>query len=288
MKSQFKKPYAKRKYAKKKARSKNPYRKTNVRTLQIATKRNTNMTLKFVTNQTYVFQPGTGGQPVGTTAVLCFRANSIYKSQLPTSNNPGVWASQDPLKYSNDIAALVEQNADGYAEWTQRFQHFCVTGSKITATFEPSGTGCPTIMTTHVSGIQGAIQAGTTSAKINELPYVNRSSIVSNLNLGSKDSVLSAKYSARKFEGVKDPVDNSNLRGRFEDNNVVPPLTGLTPTEQTFFYVSFAPINPATTVNMPQGVVRVKVEYIVKLKEPTETNLIQLRGGSAHYPGQEM
>lgn len=83
-------------------------------------------------------------------------------------------------------------------------------------------------------------------------------------------------YSARKFEGVKDPDDNSNLRGRFANANLVPPTTGATPGEQSFFYLALAPVDPTSTVASGGGVLRVKIEYIVHLKEPTESNQIQI------------
>ena len=262
----------------KKAPSK--FRASVPRTLQIATKRNSRMTLKFVTNQTYLFHPASTAFPAGQTSLLCFRANSIYQSQLPVSNVVGVWKSQNPAKYSNDVVAGVQQNADGWDEWTSRFQHFCVTGSRISATFEPVTSGAPSIMTTHVSGIQGAVNNLTTSARLNELPYTKRASIVVNTNLSSPiGQSLSATYSARKFEGVTDPNDNSNLRGRFA-TTTTPTLPGNTPSEQSFFYLAMSPIDPNTVDPMPQGVVRVKIEYVVQLKEPTDTNQIQLATGT--------
>jgi hypothetical protein len=240
------------------------------------------MKLKFVVNQTYILDPTISGFPAGSAAFLSYRANSVFASHIPVSNDPGLWASQDPTKYNNLSSALISQNADGWTEWTNRFQHYCVTGSKVTATFEPASNGVPTIMSLHKSGVAGAIQASTTSARINNLPYVKKSSIVSTgISVPNQAGCrLSMNYSARAFEGVTDPNDNSNLRGRFANTQVTPPATGLTPTEQTYFYVTFSPIDPATTGAMPRGVVRVKIEYIVLLTEPTESNQIQLMTGS--------
>jgi hypothetical protein len=273
----------KRNYKKKKGKS--AYRKAVPRTIQIATKRNTNMKLKFVVNQTYVLDPTATGFPVGNCAFLSYRANSVYHSHIPVSTTAGLWASQDPTKYNNLSSAAINQNADGWNEWTERFQHYCVTGSRITATFEPAGSGVPTIMSVHLSGVGGAIQATTNSARINALPYVKKASIVSQgITIPNQAGArLSMNYSARKFEGVTDVDDNSNLRGRFANSLLVPPTTGTSPFEQSFFYVNFTPIDPATAGAMPKGVVRVKVEYIVHLKEPTESNQIQLVTDTADF-----
>ena len=73
-------------------------------------------------------------------------------------------------------------------------------------------------------------------------------------------------YSARKFEGVKDPDDNSNLRGRFANANLVPPTTGATPGEQSFFYLALAPVDPTSTVASGGGVLRVTGEQKKKPK----------------------
>lgn len=271
------KRYSKSKYASKS----NAYRNTIPRTIQIATKRNMNQTLKFVINQTYVVDPTDLAN--GKSAVLSYRANSIFHSHMPTgatASNP--FKSQDPAKYNNDGQAnpVIQQNADGWDQWTERYQHFCVVGSKITYTFEPTGTGAPSILCSHLSGVSSAVTTDTTSAKLNTLPYVKRHSLATqgvtsgiNASTGIRGNMM---YSARKFEGVKDPEDNSNLRGRFANSQLQTPTIGATPGEQSFFYIIMAAVDPATSSSMPQGVLRVKIEYITQLKEPTESNLIQV------------
>ncbi|AXH75605.1 MAG: putative capsid protein [Circoviridae sp.] len=267
------------------------YRQVIPRTIQVATKRNMNQTLKFVINQTYVVDPSTLG--AGETAVLSFRANSIYQSHMPTGSatvNP--FKSQDPSKYNNNGAAspLIQQNADGWDDWTNRYQHFCVTGSKITYTYEPTETGAPAVFISHLAGVSGAIVKATTSAAINTLPFIKRHSLTTqgvtsgiNATTGIRGNMM---YSARKFEGVKDPEDNSNLRGRFANPNLAVPTTGATPGEQSFFYLAMATVDPATSNKMPGGVLRLKIEYITQLKEPTETNKIQVVTSTAVPPDE--
>jgi len=260
------------------------YRKQVPTTIEIATKRNMNQTLKFVVNQTYLVDPAQIA--VGKCAVLSYRANSLYKCHMPTGNTAqaALFKSQDPTKYNNNgqLDPVISQNADGWDEWTERYQHFCVTGSKISYTYEPVSTGAPAIFFSHLSGVAGAITADTLSSRLNELPYTTRHSQPSG-GIGAYSMGIrgSRKYSARAFEGVKDPQDNSNLRGRFANSQLNPPTTGNTPGEQSFFYIGMAPVDPLTTQKMAAGVLRVKIEYIAQLKEPTESNQIQATG-TAH------
>lgn len=258
------------------------FRTSVPRTIQIATKRNMNQTLKFVVNQTWVVDPTS--QAAGLTAVLSYRANSIFNSHMPTSvtATAGLFKSQDPTKYSNNgsLNPVISQNADGFDTWSDRYQHFTVTGSRMTYTYEPMNAGAPAIFCSHMSGVSGAVNVNTTAARLNELPYVKRHSVVPQALLAGGISGPgirgSMNYSARRFEGIKDPQDNSNLRGRFANSLVTPPVVGSTPAEQTFFYLAIAPIDPAATTVVSGGVLRVKIEYIAQLKEPTESNQIQV------------
>jgi len=262
--------------------TKSNYRKSKPKTLQIATRRNPNQVLRFVVNQTY-YLDGTAAAK-GETAVLCFRANSIYNSHVPTSAISGQWLSQDPAKYSNLIADGVVQSADGYNEWKDRYQHFCVLGSKIQSTFEPATTGQASVHFHHLSGIVNTITKDTQMKDINMLPYTFRNSIMATtVQRGNTGSRMSQQYSAKKFEGVSNVNDNSNLRGSFATASSP---AGSPPGEQSFFYVGVAPTTqkPATSPNQtPSGVVRIKIEYICMLKEPTESNQVQVTASaSAH------
>jgi len=245
------------------------YRRSKPKTLQIATRRNPNQVLRFVVNQTY-FLDGTKADK-GETSVLQFRANSIFQSQIPTSAIQDQWLSQDPDKYSNLIADGKQQNADGYAEWSSRYQHFCVLGSRIQSTFEPATTGQAATHFHHLSGVSNQITKDTQMKDINNLPYTYRNSIMATtVQRGNTGSRMNQMYSARKFEGVSNVQDNSNLRGTF---------AGGPPAEQSFFYVGVAPTTQkgATSPNVvPSGVMRIKLEYIVMLKEPTESNQVQV------------
>lgn len=265
------------------------YRSVIPRTIQIATKRNQNQRLKFVVNQTWIVDPTVLAN--GKSAVLSFRANSIYQSHMPTGDSTtNAFISQNPSKYNNNGQRdpVIQQNADGWNEWTNRYQHFCVTGSKITYSFEPTSTGAPAILLSHLSGVGSAITTDTSSAFMNELPFSKRHSLSTSplFNVTSGGCRGSLTYSVRKFEGVVDPEDNNNLRGRFANPNLTTPTVGATPGEQSFFYLALACINPADTNKMPKGVLRVKIEYITQMKEPTETNQIQVITDTATAPDE--
>lgn len=279
------KRYQRNKFASKQS----SYRSIIPRTIQIATKRNQNQTLRFTINQTWVVDPTL--LAAGKSAVLSFRANSIFHSHMPTGGATNtVFKSQNPQKYNNNGSAnpLIQQNADGWDQWTNRYQHFCVVGAKMTYSYEPIDTGVPAIAFSHISGVSGAVTTDTTSAEINELPFLKRHSLSSSplYSIATGGIRGNMKYSVRQFEGVKDPEDNSNLRGRFENPNLNPPSTGSPPSEQSFFYFGVAPIDPATQNKMPKGVLRIKLEYITQLKEPTETNFLQVITNTADAPDE--
>ena len=88
-----------------------------------------------------------------------------------------------------------------------------------------------------------------------------------NQNRGTR---LFKHYSAKKFEGVKDVRDAQQLRGRFVGQS-----EQAQPAERSFFEVALCKLNPNVGQQMPKGILTIKVEYIVQLLEPTESNEVQ-------------
>lgn len=266
------------------------YRNPNPRTLQIATRRNTSQVLRFVTNQCYKVVPG--GNVGGMENVfLRFAANSIYDMTNGTNGNgslnaPGTWTPQDSTKYGPSITT---QNATGWDEWVNRYAQFTVLGSRIQVTYEPYGVEAtagakqvPTTVYINLAGNESQIGSGTQMTRINELPYTKRASIIPNLTNSIQSGALSTgnsanagvrlfhNYSAKKFEGVSDVADNDQLKGAM--------LTApLKPAEQSWFTVGLRNTIPSTAADerMPQGILRVKLEYITLLTEPSSTNYVQ-------------
>lgn len=265
------------------------YRNQVPRTLQIATRRNVKQTLKFVSNQTYKVVPGgsVGGMQ-NTYLRIC--ANSIYDimQENGSSQPAGTFIPQDSTLYGPGVSTI---NAEGYTDWQGRYFHFTVLGSRIQATFEPSGEGGatsqkatqPTTFYLNLAGSSTQIAVGSEMSSINKLPYTKRaqlmpvttSSITSGL-ISSRNSQRGARlymnYSTKKFEGVSDVSDNSQLKGE---------LSGVQPLERSYFTVGLRNTIPdtAATHSMPTGILRLKIEYITQLTEPTSTNQVQEGGG---------
>jgi len=245
--------------------------------------------LKFSKNMVYKIRPGgtVGGME---NCFLQFRANSIYNifANNGSSNAGGTWASQDSTAYG-PLVPLV--NADGYSDWSNRYFHSTVVGSKITVTFEPTGIDSAAPAATNAvpctlyiikSGSDASIGTGTEMATINALPYTKKAHITpQSSTFGTAGSAtyrstnqqgcrLSMGYSARSFEGVTSPLDNDQLKGQMGAAPVIP-------ADVSFFTVGLRNMFPsgAAADAMISGVLNVKIEYTAILTEPTITNKVQ-------------
>lgn len=256
------------------------------RTLQIATRRPNSETLRFVKNLTYYVMPQTA---MTENIFLSIRANSIYDIlyQNGKLNQAGTWNAQDP-EYNPSSGLVV--NADGYNDWNERFQHFCVLGSKVQVTYQPNTGGhdatgtsarVPSTLYITLSGAPDQVTHMTPMRSIAKLPYLKRAQIMAN-NEDASGARLYSFYSARKFEGVKDPSDNSQLKGNF--SNVL--QSPSEPHEKSYFNIGLVPtayqnVGSAGQPVAPGGIMRVKIEYIVRLTEPTDTNQVSV---NSHMP----
>lgn len=169
---------------------------------------------------------------VATSATHVFRANSLF----------------DP-----DFSGVGHQPL-GHDEYVNFYNHYTVIGSKITATFMPTGassTGqglCAIALIANSAGAAGGVT-----------PLLERKGVVWKTmsgNYGGKFPTLNHFYSASKFHGVTDPVDNDDLRGEFGVGN---------PTEGAFFHVVVA--GQDDTSNPDAIDVIVKISYIAVLQE---------------------
>lgn len=260
------------------------YHSSIPRTLQVATRRYNSQMLRFVKNLVYEVNP----QTLSENIFLSIRANSIYDilQNNGSQNQPGTWLPQDDVEYPVTAGHIV--NADGWDAWRERFQHFTVIGSKLQVTYQPTqlsvvdtaGTAngtvaqAPSTLYITLSGVANQISNTTAMRAIVNLPYLKRGAIHSNVQ-GQNGKRLYSFYSAKKFEGVKDVIDNQQLRGRFLNSfgsaNQV--------SEQSFFNVGICPtventLGGSSDKKPPGGIIMLKVEYIVKLTEPTDTNQV--------------
>ena len=265
------------------------YRNNIPRTLQIATRRNKSQVLRFVVNHTYRVQPGgTGATASEENVYLRYKANSIYDimDANGSQNQPGTFVSQSSANYPTGIV-----NADGWNDWYARYFHFLVLGSKIQATFEPIGPStnsavaskviAPSTFYINLAGSNANIDTNTNTDQIMKLPYTRRAGIICNTTTtnqsGAQNSVagfrgsrLFMTYSASKFEGV-------NRLALSADASLKGDMAGSPshPSEKSYFTVGIRPTIPGGSDLSPTGIMRVKIEYIVKLTEPTSTNQVQ-------------
>lgn len=253
------------------------------RTLQIATRRYNTQMLRFVKNYTYKVVPQLGNPVVGPeNCFIQIRANSIYDLNNGLHGNgsvnmPNTWTPQD----SSYGTGVTETNAEGYSDWKDRYQHFTVLGSRLQATCQSLvGTSAaePATFYVNLAGATGSIAPSTQAAAIMNLPYTKRARIfpaVSQQPSGSSNvpgARLALNYSTKTFEGVNDVMDNQNLRGQM-DNSF---HTAAVPSEQSFFTVGYVPTMPfsASSGAHAPAIITIKVEYIVKLTEPTDSNQV--------------
>ncbi len=298
------------------------YHNSVPRTLQIATQRDKSVVLKFISNQTYYLHPQYRTDAANTqpeNMFLRFRANSIIDIMNSNNGNGSItyqnantWQSQDPANYGPSQSTI---NALGVADWEQRYSHFTVLGSRIQATCQAVKASIVTtkeVPGTFYINLSGApvdknpIDRNSQPADIMELPYTVRARIIAaagNNTFSTSTSVpgarLSMNYSTKRFEGVSDVMDNATLRGQFDNAET----TGgqLSPAEQSMFTLGFIPTMPyfgavapgsgdppVPPGSPPSGLlqdqlVTIKMEYIVKLTEPSSTNQPTQRSVENHF-----
>ena len=254
------------------------------RTLQIATRRHMSQTLRFVKNMTWKVTPQLGSPVVGPeNCYLMIRANAIDDIMVGAHGNgsgnmPGTWEAQDVANYGQGVSKVV---AEGYNDWADRFQHYTVLGSRIQATCQTvvgssaSDTGTFYI---NLAGASGLITPTSQAFEIMKLPYTKRGRLFPAVTTagGATANVpasrLHCHYSTKKFEGVKDVMDNQNLKGSFTNSYG----SGSVPGENSYYTIGYVPTMPfsiSSGAHAP-AILTIKVEYIVKLTEPTNTNQV--------------
>lgn len=292
-----KKSKMKSKYFKPVGSTNSLYRNKIPRTLQIATRRPTTTTLRFVKNMTFKVDPQlkSGAAPNNPQNIhLCIAANSIVDILSNTNNwdedvvSGQIWYSQDFTNYGPPYGAPAVSNitnADGVERFEQQYKHFTVLGSRCQATYETFGTTAGDPGTLYL-GLDSApasnVTPETNMSDINQRPFYKRAQILGDAGNGhGQGARLYQNYSTRKFEGVKDPMDNSSLRGSFKTvTNAQPPVpvAAVGPNEKTFYQLGIVnTIMPNSAMGgtaVSEGILRVKVEYIVRLTEATTLNTV--------------
>lgn len=277
----------KKKYGKKTYKSK----MNNI--IQIATRRKKSDVLKFVKNLTYQINPNIKSDGSQHMFFLQLRANSIWdmvNNYYPQQSiHDELWQEQD-----NDYALVgtghdVHFSADGFSAWEDRYASFTVLGSKITVTYEPIlnvssnvQAAPPTTLFLQKSFEEdnGIDPNSHNSGNLNKLPYMRRAQILTaRVGRMGKGGIVTSSFSAKKGFAITDIMDNKELTGSF---GVPPDLNIKPPEKQAYYNIYLAQTvkrNDESSVDaipMPRGIMRIQVEYITKLTDPTQTN--QVRG----------
>jgi len=140
----------------------------------------------------------------------------------------------------------------GFDQWGAFYQKFVVLGAKITVT--------PLAGDTTSSASSGIV-----SVNLQRTPFIDlninqqieqKHSRYTTLQLGFKSRPITVKYSAKKFEGVKDVSDNDDLYG----------TQSASPSKQSYFVIAAYAAQPSSDV-LPIRM-QVKIQYIVMFKDP--------------------
>ncbi len=170
----------------------------------------------------------------GAVASVNFRANSIF----------------DP-----DVLSGVPKNPLGFKEWNVFYNHYLVSSCKLQANFMADNTNVtPLILGTYLAddGViptvgQDLIEQGLAKWKI----------VSPGTNNGTKSTIVTNYFNAKKFFNIKDYKDNfDRLGASFQAN----------PQEIAQFHIFASALD--TTVNAPLIHVQIILDYTVILSEP--------------------
>lgn len=307
---------SKRKVTKRRTRVRRaPYRRSIPRMLSLATYKPKTKTIRFQWEKEYLIQPtthlvGSVGLCLGT--YFQFRTNSIcnigsvtYRTGTTQVVTNKCWDGNDDIAYvqGNGTQATTTQ-APGFEQHQNDYRHFTVLGSRISATAEPVGSyqtdaaegmklgyrpaqlmiiKSGTSMAIHESNsnLPGATAPADCSV-LAKLPYVKQAAVQLVDGIKATGARLSMGYSARKFEGVKDVQDNSQLKGFMGRSDDADMGTGtasnpLNPAEGSYFTVLYGSridgggqvAGWSNDIKLPPVLLKIKMSYIVKLTEPT-------------------
>lgn len=139
----------------------------------------------------------------------------------------------------------------GFDEWMQFYNHYTVLGSRVRVTYMPSGSGVNNAALVSIKVQDDYTVVGTINDSILEQTGVVWKAMGGDTSNGSQ--TLTKYFSAKKFFGVSDVMDNHELSGRL----------GADPSEQAYYHVTVSGVNgSAVTVNFA-----IQIEYIVRLHE---------------------
>ncbi len=168
---------------------------------------------------------------IGSTATNVFKANGMFDP-----NTTG--AGHQPMGFDQFIGIL--------------YNHFTVVGSKITVAFASESTAAQTVVVgvaLKSSPVVTAVSAGLLEQARTHWDYL------SNLSSGRAIQNVSSTLSTKDFMGVKDPIDEQDLRG----------TAAADPVELAHYHVFAAPFDNVADIGEIHA--RVTIEYTAVLTE---------------------
>ncbi len=176
------------------------------------------------------------------------------------SLNPGAGLLTNNKYYANgaydvDFTGIGHQPR-GFDIWAKQYEHWVVLGSKITVEWTP---------TTSIAGVPGyfgilksadatAINNYLTTAELAEARFSSTQKLTGFPD--RKIQRVAMTYSPKKFLGIKDPMDNSDLYGTDTSN----------PANTTFYTVYYGSTDGANDPDSAKF--KVTVDYVIKFFEP--------------------
>lgn len=144
----------------------------------------------------------------------------------------------------------------GYDQMSGSFNHYCVSGAKITVTQNSanSGAGNPTIM-----GVYLTDSTSVPYSSWQEFKEANKGSSKVIQGGNTRPVTVTSKFSAKKFYNIADLKDNFQRLGAANDAN---------PTEKALFTIWFQTLNGTSATYA----FNVTIEYIAHWGEPRDIN----------------
>ncbi len=144
-----------------------------------------------------------------------------------------------------------------FDQWANFYNHVTVIGSRISVSYVSGSNSVST--GSLICGID--LSAGTTlEVNMNTLRERGRANyrIMTSADSGRAMTTVHKGYSAKKFHGRTDILDNDDLQGTFSSN----------PAEQAFYHVFAGPTDNATDSTAFSA--QVLIEYICIMREPRQ------------------
>jgi len=182
-------------------------------------------------------------------------------SMDPTTANFDSYAFRANSVFDPDVQ-LGGHNPMGFNQWAAIYRKYTVLGAKISMQYTPTATGntapgffgillanSPTDIKTYSSDINALLESKECGGNY------KIAGPVSTVDSAGRFAQVRKRFSSKKWFGVKDVLDNSNLTA----------LTSADPVTQAYFVCWIAAIDGNDPARQPFKVV---IDYIVMFQEP--------------------